>query len=50
MGEEVLPEKRLLEKAAKIKRFEYSSLGSELHKNIIKDYTKFLVLTRITKM
>ena len=33
MGEEVLPEKGLLEKAAKIKRFEYSSLGSELQKH-----------------
>ena len=31
-GEEVLPEKGLLEKAATIKRFEYPSLGSELQK------------------
>ena len=29
-GEDVLPEKVLLEKAATIKRFEYSPLGSEL--------------------
>ena len=31
-GEEVLPEKGLLENAATIKRFEYSPLGSELKK------------------
>ena len=31
-GQEVLLEKRLLEKAATIKRFEYSPLGSELKK------------------
>ena len=30
MGENVLPEKWQLEKAATIKRFKYSSLGSEL--------------------
>ena len=31
-GENILPEKDLLEKAATIKRFEYSSSGSELKK------------------
>ena len=31
-GEDVFPEKRILEKAAKIKRFEYLPLGSELKK------------------
>ena len=33
-GEKVLPEKWVLEKAATIKRFEYSPLGSELKKQI----------------
>ena len=33
-GEKVLPEKGVLEKAATIKRFEYSPLGSELKKQI----------------
>ena len=32
MGENVLLEKQQLEKAAEIKRFKYSSLGSELQK------------------
>ena len=43
-GEEVVPEKGLLEKATTIKRFEYSLLGSELKKqtNIAeKQYQKF---------
>ena len=31
-GKDVLPEKDLLEKAAAIKRFQYSSLGKELKK------------------
>ena len=31
-GEDVLPEKDLLEKAATMKRFEYSSLGKDLKK------------------
>ena len=31
-GEDVLPEKELLEKAATIKRFQYSLLGNELKK------------------
>ena len=31
-SKDVLPEKDLLEKAAAIERFEYSSLGSELKK------------------
>ena len=31
-GKDVLPEKYLLEKAATIKKFEYSPLGSELKK------------------
>ena len=31
-GENILPEKQLLEKAAKMKRFEYSPLGSEMKK------------------
>ena len=33
-SEDVLPEKHFLEKAATIKRFEYSPLGSELKKQI----------------
>ena len=42
-SEDVLPEKKLLEKAARIKRFEYSPLGSELKKQtgIAKDQHKF---------
>ena len=32
ISKDVLPENNLLEKAATIKRFEYSSLGSELEK------------------
>ena len=38
-GEDVSPEKYLLEKAAAIKRFEYSPLGREFkkHKGIIKN-------------
>ena len=32
MGEDVLPEKDSLEKAATIKRFEYSPLASEMKK------------------
>ena len=42
-GEHVLPEKGLLEKAALIKRFKYSSLGSDLEKqtSIRKDQYKF---------
>ena len=32
-GEDVLPEKKLLEKATAIKRFEYSPLSSELKTN-----------------
>ena len=41
-GEDVLPEKGLLEKAATIKRFEYSPLGKELKKqtDIAKDQDK----------
>ena len=35
IGEENLPEKGLLEKAATIKNFEYSPLGSELKKKVI---------------
>ena len=35
MGEDVLPEKRLLEEATTIKRFEYSALGSEFLGNIL---------------
>ena len=31
-GQDVLPEKDLLEKAASVKRFEYSSFGCELKK------------------
>ena len=34
-GENILPEKRLLEKAGTIKRFEYSPVGNEL-KNKLK--------------
>ena len=34
IGEEVFPEKGLLEKAATIKEFEYSPLGNELKKQI----------------
>ena len=41
-GEDVLSEKGLLEKAATIKRFEYSPLGKELKKqtDIAKDQDK----------
>ena len=35
-GKDVLPEKRLIEKTATIKSFEYAPLGSELEKNIAK--------------
>ena len=43
-GEDVLPEKDLLKKAATIKRFEYSPLGSMLkkHTGIAKDQYKLL--------
>ena len=43
-GKDVLPEQDLLEKAAAIKRFEYSLLGKELEKqNIVAEnqYQKF---------
>ena len=43
-GKDVLPEQDLLEKAAAIKRFEYSLLGKELEKqNIVAEnqYPKF---------
>ena len=43
-GKEVLPEKHLLEKAAALKRLEYSPLGKELKKQISvaeKQYQKF---------
>ena len=43
-GKDVLPEKDLLEKAAAIKRFEYSLLGRELKKQTSvaeKQYQKF---------
>ena len=43
-GKDVLPEKKLLEKAAAIKTFEYSPLGKELKKKISvaeKRYQKF---------
>ena len=43
-GKDVLPKKDLLEKAATIKRFEYSPLGKELKKqtNVAeKQYKKF---------
>ena len=53
-GEDVFPEKVLLEKAATIKRFEYSPLGSELKRKsditkrlgsrIIKDQTRLINL------
>ena len=33
IGKDVLPEKDLLEKAAALKRFEYSPLGSDLEKD-----------------
>ena len=41
-SEFVLPEKKLLEKAATIKRFDYSPLGSELKKqtDIVKNSIK----------
>ena len=35
IGKDVLPEKGLLKKAATIKRFEYSPLGSELEKKLV---------------
>ena len=47
-GKDVLPEKDMLEKAATVKRFEFSTLGSELEKtlpfqkNNIKAQTKFM--------
>ena len=34
-GEDILPEKELLQKAATIKRLKYSPLGSELKKQTI---------------
>ena len=42
-GEDVLPEKDLLEKAASIKRYKYSPLGSELKKqtDIAKNSIKY---------
>ena len=43
-GKDILPEKDLLEKAATIKRFEYSLLGKELEKQTSvaeKHYQKF---------
>ena len=43
-GEDVLPEKELLEKAASVKRFEHSLLGKELKKQpsvAEKQYQKF---------
>ena len=43
-GKDVLPEKDLLEKAATIKRFEYSLLGSELKKQ-----TSNLAISRIRR-
>ena len=44
-GKDVLPEKDFLEKAATIKTFEYSALGSELKKqtDIAKDQYKFFI-------
>ena len=45
IGKDVLPEKDLLEKAAAIKRLEYSLLGKELKKLISiaeKEYQKFV--------
>ena len=44
-GKGVLPEKDFLEKAATIKTFEYSALGSELKKqtDIAKDQYKFFI-------
>ena len=44
-GKDVFPEKDFLEKAATIKTFEYSALGSELKKqtDIAKDQYKFFI-------
>ena len=43
-GEDVLPEKQLLEKAEIIKKFEYSPLGSELKKKIVIVKRKILMI------
>ena len=48
IGEDILPETEVLEKAAGVKRFEYSPLGSEMKKATDiskinkKDYTRFM--------
>ena len=50
MGEDVLPEQRLLEKATTIKRFEYSPLNKEknkLLKTIIGTNGKFAIKRKI---
>ena len=53
-GKDVLPEKDLIEKAAIMKRFEYSPLGKELkaltlQRNSIKNYAILLGLTKQLK-
>ena len=46
-GEDVLPEKDLLEKAASIKRYKYSPLGSELKKQTDIAKKQYQVLDKV---